>query len=342
MAKAPRVSRLLEMVSLVQGGSGWTAAALAEHFGVSCTRIFNDVRALKQAGVPIRGSVAGYSIDPSFFLPSLRLTPGEVAALLFPGELFPAAEHVARSARSKLLACLPPALRASAQELLARVSVALPTAEVNATVFAEVSEAVAARRRIAIVYSGRHSDELRRLEIDPYGLAFRKHAWYVVAFSVAHREVRKFRLSRIAAVERTPLHFTVPKDFSLEKVFEGSWYVFGGEPQEIGLRLSRRVARLVRERVPHPGQTFQALADGSVLYRASVRNLDEVAWWLVQYGGEAVVSYPAALRDRVVALARGVLEAHGLAAAPPLRHPYPEAAGCLAGLVGEPEQQPPS
>lgn len=344
MAKAPRVSRLLEMVSLLQGGGGgWTAPALAERFGVSRTRVFNDVRALRQAGVPILRSQTGYRIAPSFFLPSLQLTPQEVIALIFPGELFPASVRdgdVLQGARSKLLGCLPPPLRASAQELLAHTQVALPTAGVNPAVFDEVRDAVAQRRRIAIIYSGRRTENLRRLEVDPYGVAFRKHAWYLVAYSVTHREIRKFRVSRIGAAEPTPLHFTLPKDFSLEAFFEGSWYVFGGELQEVGIRFSPAVARLIRERVPHPGQTLQTFSDGTLFYRARVRDLDEVAWWLVQYGEEAVVVYPAALREKVVALALGVLRAHSVAA-PRLPRRYPQASAEPADRVGEPDREPP-
>ncbi len=342
MPRTQRVSRLLEIVSLLQAGPGWTARALAEHFGVSRTRVFNDVRALKDAGVPVQGTQGGYRIAPSYFLPSLQLSPQEVVALLFPEGAFLGAERtqeVLLSARCKLLSCLPGALRASAEEWLARTNVRVPVGGLNPAVFAEVRDAVAQRRRIAIIYSGRESEALRRLEVDPYGVAFRKHAWYLVGYSATHREVRKFRISRIGAVERTPLHFTVPKDFSLDAVFEGSWYVFGGEPQEIGIQFGPRVARLIREQMPHPGQTFQTFSDGTLFYRAKVRNLDEVAWWLVQYGAEAMVSYPQALREKVVALAQGVLRAHGLAGARLLR-PYPQAPAGVGGTVGEPERRP--
>ena len=158
----------------------------------------------------------------------------------------------------------------------------------------------------------------------------------MVAHSVKHGEVRKFRLSRIESVEATPLHFTVPEGFSVEEHFEGAWYVFGGSPEQIGLRFSHRVARFVRERRPLPGQQIQTLRDGSVFYRATVRNLDEVAWWLMQYGGEASVVYPRELADKVVALARGVLRANGARAG----RPYVEAAGEEEGRVAEPPPAP--
>jgi proteasome accessory factor B len=346
MGKAARVSRLVEMVTLLQSGGGWRAESLAARFGVSRTRIYHDVRALKEAGIPVRSSHAGYRIESSFFLPSVRLTPREVLALLFPRELFgagQAGEEVQRSAQEKLLSCLPEPLRPGVEELMARTDVRVPASCPNRRVFEQVRRAVAERQRVAIVYSGRKSDRLRRLEVDPYGLAFRKHAWYLVAHSVSHGEVRKFRVSRIGAVEPTPLHFAVPEDFSVEEQFEGAWYVFGGPPCEIRVRFSPRAARLVRDRAPHPGQQIQALSDGSIYYRAVVRNLDEVAWWLAQYGGDAVVSYPAELREKVIDLASSTLAAYGVRVGR-RPAPYPAAEDEAGHRVAEPEAgtQPPA
>ena len=62
-----RVSRLLEIIIALEAGGEWHAANLAERFGVSRTRIFNDIRELREAGVPVRRTRAGYRIDASFF-----------------------------------------------------------------------------------------------------------------------------------------------------------------------------------------------------------------------------------------------------------------------------------
>ena len=317
MGKAQgRVSRLLEIVAVLEGGSGWRSAALSERFGVSRTQIFNDVRALREAGVPVERSPSGYRIAPSFFLPSVRLTPREVFSLLFPIELFAQGQDersVHRAARDKLIACLPEPVRPGARELVRRTSVVLPSAAADAEVFAAVREALVARQRVVLVYSGRRNVKPHPVELDPYGLAYRKHAWYVVGHSATHGAVRKFRLSRVLSVEPTPLRFTLPEDFSVDDCFGGAWYVFGGEPREICRRFGPRAARHGRGRRAHPGQHIQTFSDGSILYRAVVTSLDEVAWWLIQYGGDAYVESPAELRDKVIELAHSTLERYGVA-----------------------------
>ncbi|MFW6163450.1 MAG: helix-turn-helix transcriptional regulator [Planctomycetota bacterium] len=339
MAKAKRVSRLLEIVTLLQSGRGWTAPKLAERFGISRTRIFEDIRALRDAGVPIETSPDGYAIAPSFFLPSVRLTPRELLALLFPSELFADGtenHQVLHSARVKLLSCLPERLRPGAEELLRRTSVLVPTGDVHSATFARLRRAVAEHRRVAVVYESRTSPR-RRLELHPYGLAFRKHAWYLVAHSAEHGEVRKFRVSRVQDVELMPVTFEVPADFSVDDAFAGAWYVFSGQPRDICLWFSERVARFVRERRPLPGQRIQGLSDGSILFRATVNDLDEVAWWMIQYGGEARVEHPPELAEKVTALAEAAIEANRAARG---RRRYPEPGRDAEGRAAEGEAEP--
>ena len=102
------------------------------------------------------------------------------------------------------------------------------------------------------------------------------------------------------------------------------------------------MARFIRERRPHPQQQIQTLSDGTILYRAVVNSLDEVAWWIVQYGGEAVVTRPRELRDKVVALASSILERYGVAfpSGTRARRPFAAEGAPSLGMVGEGE--PPS
>jgi predicted DNA-binding transcriptional regulator YafY len=343
-----RVSRLLEIILALETGEGWSSVDLAKRFGVSRTQIFNDIRALREAGVPILRTGDGYKLDDSFHLPPLRLSPREVLALVLPMDALGAdgAGHRARaSAQEKLIACLPETLQPGVRELVERTSVVIPSSEPDEEIAATIRGAVMEHRRLAIIYTSRYRRNPRRLEVDPYGLAFRKHAWYLVAFSTEHGEVRKFRLSRISAIEATGLRFTPPEDFSVDQVFAGAFYVFSGHPQEIRLRFSPRVARFVRERRPLPEQRIQTLSDGSILFRAEVNNLDEVAWWLVQYGGDAYVQHPPALRDRVLSIAGSILTRHGVA--PPqfadgqfAPRPYPRSNDQGMGRVADGDDEP--
>jgi len=340
VAKSHRLSRLLEIVSILQGGRTWNASELAERYDVSRKRLFDDIKAIRGAGIPVRSSRKGYWIDKSFSLPSVKLQPREALALMFPMEQFTceyAEESVRQSALSKLLTCLKEPLRSSARALLERTNVAVPVSEEDGESFEVFREAVARQKRVQMTYASQESGKTYDMQLDPYALAFRKHAWYVVGHSWRHNAIRTFRISRVRSVELLGLGFTMPDGFSVEERFQGAWYVFSGQPQEIGLKFRPRAARLVRERVSHPGQQIQEFSDGSIYYRARVNSLDEVAWWLVQYGDDAKVVFPPELEDRVVHLARGIVELYGGKVVDPPR-PYPRGDDDIPGTIAEGEE----
>ena len=221
MAKASaRVGRLFELVTLIQSGQGGHAAALAERLGVSRTQVFNDLRVLREVGVPIETTPEGYRMGDGFFLPPLDLTDSEAASLLLPSELVgPASGEggAAQRAREKLLGSLSDESRQRARHLLRHTSVTVPPDGTRRGVLDEIRAALLEQRRVLLTMrpscSGT-SGEAR--EFDTYGIAFRRNTWYVVGYSARHDEVRILRIAEIEAVEATPLHYTPPEDLPPE------------------------------------------------------------------------------------------------------------------------------
>ncbi|MFW6108115.1 MAG: WYL domain-containing protein, partial [bacterium] len=165
--------------------------------------------------------------------------------------------------------------------------------------FRRLHDAVTERRRVRIRYYSRSSAKTTEREVDPYALIFRKHSWYLIGKCHRRGEVRKFRLSRVRSVLYTPLHFSPPTDFSLEEYTRGWWEVFGGPPVNVAVRFSRRVADLIRDREPRPGQSIEECPGGDIIYRVHVRGTREIGWWIMQYGPDAEVLEPPELRDRI-------------------------------------------
>lgn len=220
-----RVSRLVELITLVQCGEGWRGRSLARRLGVSRTQIYNDIRVLRAAGVPIRCSPTGYRIHSSYFQPSPQLTAREVLSLLFPFGLFGGnelARAVRRSATDKLISWLPGDVRPTARRLVQRTSLADPPRGSESHVMDEIREAVLTQRRIAIMHWDSDDGMSRRTEIDPYGIVLVDHCWYVVGYSATHNEVREFPIAEIRYTVLTPVHFSVPTGFSAETHWRSS------------------------------------------------------------------------------------------------------------------------
>jgi len=298
------------MLTLIQSETRWGPKELAAHFGISDTRIYQDIRELNRAGVPVSFGAGGYQIASSFFLPAVRLTPAEIYRLLVPAELFekdPESSTVLESARAKLLMELPEGLRQLFNKALRRTSVKVSTRAPHDDVFKKLHRAVAERRRVRIRYYSYSSNRTTTRHVDPYGLAFRKHAWYLVGHCWQRHEVRRFRLSRIRDVAFTRLKFPEPQGFSLDDYLASAWDIFSGKPTEVVIRFSRRTAPLIKDAPNRPGQKITEQPDGSLLYRVVTAGVREIAWWVIQYGSDAVVLQPDELRHTLCQMARSIL-----------------------------------
>ena len=313
MERKKRLSRLLEMILLIQSGRDWRPKKLAEHFGVSETRIYQDIKQIVAAGVPIYFAGGGYKIAGDFVLGSTNLSADEMLELLYPDYLF-ADNGVRRPSQTlleaKLALCLPAALRRGRGGGLTKRSIHVASSTPRGPHFRRLHDAVAERRRIKIRYTSRASSKTTEREVDPYALIFRKHSWYLIGMCRTRQEVRKFRASRILSVMFTPLHFAEPKGFSLEGYTKGWWEVYGGEPTNVAVRFRRRVGDLVRDRAPRPGQTIQELPGGDIIYRVNVRGIQEISWWVMQYGADAEVLEPKELRELIKANAEQMVKVY--------------------------------
>ena len=312
MAPSHRLARLLEMVTLFQGGADWGPKDLAARFGISETRIYDDIRELNLAGIPVSFHATGYRLPPDSFLPALNLTPQDVMDLLYPQALFDASDPSRlRALQAKVLNALPPELREPHEEVLGRTDVDTGSATPRDGIFKMLHRAIAEMRRLQIVYYDFQASETSGREIEPYGLIYRRNAWYCVAHCRRHDEVRKFRLNRIREAKLTSHHFELPRDFSLCEFMSGSWELFSGEPMEVLIRFSPRIAPLIVERAPKPGESIQPFSDGSILYRVKVKGIEEIGWWVIQFGHEAEVLRPVELRSKLFEIANRLVALYG-------------------------------
>jgi len=304
--RSHRLARLMEMITLVESGDDWNPRRLAEHFGISQTRIYDDIKELCLAGVPISYSGTGYSIDRSFFLPALNITPEEALLLLFPDALFREdSVHAARERlQAKILSIMPDRMLKLARESLQRTDIKLEGTVRRDQTFERIHEAVADHRRIVISYRSIRAKDYEQRALDPYGLAYRRNAWYVVGLCHKTGEVRTFKLSRIRSVAPMEIHFHYPDGFSVKDHFAGRWNVYDGKEQEVVIRFSPLAVRLVQDNPPFANGKLAELSDGSAIFRGRVRGVQEVGWWIMKYGEHAEVIRPLELREQVAETVR--------------------------------------
>ena len=200
---AMRASRLVSLLLLLQTRGLLTAGELAAELEVSVRTVHRDVEALSEAGVPIyaeRGPHGGIRLVDGYRTRLTGMTADEAEAIFLSGLPGPAAElglgTVVTAARLKVLAALPPELRARASRLVERFHLdASGWFQAGEPVphLGVLSEAVWDSRRVSIDYE--RGDRTVQRTLEPLGLVLKAGVWYVVA--VADGSIRTYRVGRV-------------------------------------------------------------------------------------------------------------------------------------------------
>jgi predicted DNA-binding transcriptional regulator YafY len=197
-----RTDRLYALVEELRAVSPRVRSAtwLARRFEVSVRTIERDLDALRQSGVPLwsqPGRSGGYALDRDRTLPPLALTAGEAlaigVALRAAGDSPFAAQ--ARSASLKILATLPADVRRREEALAARVHQVgdRPAAEGPGRV---VADAIERQQVLHLDYADGAGARTER-DVEPLGLLWGPHGWYLLAWCRLRRGVRGFLLDRM-------------------------------------------------------------------------------------------------------------------------------------------------
>src|SRR5215207_1748353 len=170
-----RTARLLELLIRVQTKPRFTAAELAEEFGVSRRTMLRDLGALSAMGVPLRstpGPGGGYSLPRGGRRLSPSLTVDEALALIASYEAllrYPVHPFSTQSlsAVTKLRAALPRDVVAELDRLRRHVFMAGPAREYEAPLLGELLRAALDGTHLKVTYDSIRSGITERV-IFPY------------------------------------------------------------------------------------------------------------------------------------------------------------------------------
>ncbi len=323
-----RASRLVALLLLLQTRGPMTAAQLAAELEVSQRTIFRDVDALSASGIPIyaeRGPHGGVRLVDGYRTRLTGMTPDEADALFLSGLPGPAAElglgTVMTAARLKVLAALPPELRARASRLVERfhldaagwfrASEAVPQLPL-------LSEAVWESRRVRLRYH--RGDRTAERVVEPLGVVLKGGIWYVVARVAGEdAQLRTYRVSRVADAELLDERFDRPDGFDLA----AHWAEMTASYERGAPRLEVRA--LVRgDRL---GQLYDVIGDSSTVSIGDPNDGGSPDGWLpvtmtldwpeeapgrlLAMGADLEVLEPVDLRQRMTSAAAAVAALYG-------------------------------
>lgn len=304
-----RPIRLIEMLQLLGGGRPWKPEELAERFGVSERTIFRDLLDLGRLdSIPLKRDEHGYRLVENATLRWLALSPTEYAAL----ELL--LRHPAFRSETKLTSRLQQKLDAAArkpQEPPAR-TLAGPerTGEIAQGLLPLLEETIRERTPVSLLYRSLWSRHEMWRSLDPYSVFHRENIWYLVGHCHVRKELRTFRLDRIAKAERLDGAFE-PPTFDVNAFLLQTWNVYKGRTRhEVVIHFDASIKTLIEEGEHHPNERIRKLGNGTLEYRVAISHLEEIARWIVGFAGSARAIEPPALVSRVAEIARLAHDRH--------------------------------
>ncbi len=145
------------------------------------------------------------------------------------------------------------------------------------------------------------ADADSEFDANPYLLLYHKGALYVVAYVEEHDNYIFLPVQRIRDVAVSDRTFTRDQSFSLEKLREGRFGIYGGpelKPERVRLQFSSDIADVIEERIWHPSQQIERKADGSVVLTLQTVVSDELRAWVGSWLDYATVIEPKDLLAR--------------------------------------------
>jgi predicted DNA-binding transcriptional regulator YafY len=207
-------SRLLELLSMLQGRRDWTGAELADRLEVTRRTVRRDVERLRELGYPIEslaGPAGGYRLAAGSEMPPLLLDDEEAVAIAVglrsaAGSAVAGIEEASVRALVKLEQVLPPRLRPRLRALHSAMTIQVGGPTVDPRCLTTIGAACRDSERVRFAYSDREGNETRR-EVEPHSLVNRGRRWYVVCWDLGREDWRSFRLDRIARPAATGVRF---------------------------------------------------------------------------------------------------------------------------------------
>jgi predicted DNA-binding transcriptional regulator YafY len=251
-------------------------------------------------------------IDPSRYLPPVRLTANEMEAMRIAFRLFSRKIRLPFPHAAAALRKLAVATEKASPGLARRLSEAADS--LDSRPFPSFTKRYRLVMEALIAASAEHlSVRLRHLSrrrgvideylfhpycLEPYPDGDSLHA---VGFCPELNEMRTFKLERIQSVRPMEEKFSPPEDFDIETYTASAWGIWGrtgGKTVPVVLRFSPAVAARVQETIWHESQTLENQSDGGVVFCALVAEPLEMYPWIRGWGADVEIIEPVDLRNR--------------------------------------------
>ena len=300
-----RLERMSAILVKLQSRPLITAREIAEQFDVSLRTVYRDIRSLEESGIPICGEAGqGYSLVDGFKLPPLMFTTEEAISFLMAEKLI---SHHAdddtydtfRGGMDKIRAVL----KAGEKDFLHDLDdyVRVPKSEnipppIPVNVMQPLLKSLLHRKRVIIEYKAGYNEETTCRTVEPQGIFFLVHYWYVLAWCDLRMDYRTFHLGRIRCVTPTDEPFSrqhPPLDELVRTIYHNT------SDTEVTLRVHKDGNRMIGVSKYLQGLTDEQPDGEWYIQKYKTYSLERFARWYLSFADKARIIGPPELQECV-------------------------------------------
>jgi predicted DNA-binding transcriptional regulator YafY len=308
MSQRQQLERIMEIDRRIRQGEYPNADRMAELLEVSRRVIYNDRSfMIYRLGAPIefdRERGGWFYSDQTWILPGMMVTEGELMAFFLSMEISKRyigtdLESPLRSAVDKIARVVKGPVSVDTNVLRSHYTFSGPVMlTTNETALMDLHHAILNRHPVWMRYFTAGRGEVTERVVLPYHMHNYQGDWFLIAYDNLRDDFRTFLMGRIEKWQVLPERFARDEGFSAADYVANAFQVYFGEAVvEVAIWFSPKRAQFIRERLWHPSQRIEEGTDGSLVLHLHTAGLDEVMHWVLQFGREAQVLAPEALRD---------------------------------------------
>ncbi len=312
--KYSQAARLHDLIRLLEARYGATVEELVEECQVTRRTVYRDIQALLDAGYPLvserrdDGHVVYRFMSGFSKIPPITFSHEELMTLYF--------------CRGQLAFLEGTPFQDDLDAIFGKIRSNLPPRTVAH--LERIAEASTPRFRGFKDYSGKKQllQDLRQAllrqnsceldykpanrpaetyQVDPYTLLFFNNGLYLGGFAHNRGALRLFAVERIVSLGVSAERFEVAEDYHPEQLTGTAFGLIDeGDDYDLELLFAAEIAYLVAERIWHPQQQLETLADGRVRLCFKASGEKEILAWIYSFIPHVEIVRPAALRQRFV------------------------------------------
>jgi len=323
-SKLTHAARVLRIREMLDGRAAVTIGELMQTFGISRRTVYNDLRALEDAGVPLYSEPgpsgeAQWKLQHAARRTTLTLTIGQILSLGLARRVLSFLEGTElhdelTTVMERMGQGLSPKMSRYVEQLERKMAVVHLGAKSygdKVDVLNELLTGLLYEELVELSYRP-PGKRVRKHLVEPYTLVVHGEALYLVGRSRTRGEIRTFAVERVHdACWLKGQGFYYPADYRPESRTDDSFGLIGAEPTEVEILFDRETAPYIKERTWHPSQTFETTRDRRLRMRMRVGGTIELLQWLLGRAHSAEVVKPAGLRAQAREILAAAAARHG-------------------------------